>query len=305
MTFKIHVVGQGDSLSKIIKKYYGHFDTRLLDMVAAANGLADPDRIRAGRKLKLPGNWGGAADPVRPDITDMAHSDRATSALVNKAQPSDTPRAGRAPAQPGITQKSLPAADYWKEAYHKDLIVLHFTAGYTWEGAYAAFKQKGRVATPFIVAKSGAIYRLFDERCWAYHLGIPGRNAQNHRHDKRSIGIEIVNIGPVWRKGGKWVDYMGKSYSEAQIVQGKNRDAHGGVAFPADQVQSVCSLVNWLLTQYRIPRRMPADFMSCQLPAMCEFRGVATHQMFRKDKYDMGPAFPYRQLIETCGLTVE
>lgn len=302
MALKNHKVSRGETLTQIIGRFYGRFDTRLLDMVLAANGLADPDTIREGRELKLPGNWAGGEDHVRPGISEMPHGDKAEAALVRKTRPSDSPRAGRAPAEPAVIETPLGPKDYWKEKYHKDLIVLHFTAGYTWESAYATFKQPGRVAAPFLVDTNGVIRRLFDERFWAPHLGVKGVHSQNNRHDKRSMGIEIVNIGPVWNRGGKWVDYTGRTWSADRVVPGKNRDAHGGVAFPAAQVGAVCALVNWLLMEYRIPRRIPADFISCRMPAMREFRGVATHQMFRADKYDLGPAFPFRQFVEQCGL---
>jgi len=302
MAMKTHTVSSGETLSQIIRRHYGRFDMRLLDMVLAANGLSDPDRIRAGQALKLPGNWNGGADPARPAITDMPHGDRDTAALVSKTQASDAPRAGRAPEKPAVLEKPLGPGDFWKETYHKDLIVLHFTAGYTWESAYSAFRQPGRVAAPFLVDTNGDIRRLFDEKFWAPHLGIRGEHSQNNRHDKRSIGIEIVNIGPVWNRNGKWTDYTGRAWSADRVVPGENRDAHGGAAFPPAQVEAVCALVNWLLAQYRIPRRIPADFFSCRLPAMRDYKGVATHQMFRADKYDLGPAFPFRQLIAECGL---
>ena len=129
------------------------------------------------------------------------------------------------------------------------MIVLHFTAGYDWKSAYSTFLKTDRVATPFLVGADGTIYRLFDELYWAHHIGIKGRDSENNRHDKRSIGIEIVNIGPVWFKRGKWVDYLGKAHPENQIVRGRNRDAEGGVVFPGAQVDSVCILVNWLLSR--------------------------------------------------------
>ena len=300
MPFKFHTVSKGDTLAKIIRKYYGGFDIRRLDMVMAANALDDPDKIRVGQKLKLPGNWSGARGAVAPPVTDIPHTDRQIGALVDRTGPSGTPTAGR--AAPAAVAKPLGDQDYWKDRFHKDLIVLHFTAGYDWQGAYATFKKPGRVATPFLVGLDGTIYRLFDERCWAYHLGIKGRASENSRHDKRSIGIEIVNIGPAWSKNGHWVDYTGKTWPADHIIKGANRGAQGGVAFPQLQVDAVCALVNWLLCEYRIPRRIPADSTGFQLPVVAGFRGVATHQMFRRDKYDLGPAFPYAQLIRDCGL---
>jgi hypothetical protein len=54
--------------------------------------------------------------------------------------------------------------------------------------------------------------------------------------------------------------------------------------------------------QFDIPAAIPSDFTAFQLPAIGRFSGVATHQMFRRDKYDLGPAFPFHELIQQCGL---
>ncbi len=198
----------------------------------------------------------------------------------------------------------MPAGEYWREEHKKEIIVLHFTAGYNWQGTYSTFKRPGRVATPFIIDTKGPKYivKLFDEKCWSYHLGIKGVDCKNWINDKRSIGIEIVNIGPVWNKNGTWKDYTGKIWPNEKIVEGKNRDADGGVKFPSEQVDAVCDLVNYLCQKYGISKQAPKDKMANQLPAIHNFKGIVTHQMFRDDKYDMGVAWPWDKVIEKCGL---
>lgn len=51
-TKKYHVVGERETLSEISRKYYG--TTRLHTLIMKANGLSDPDRIRAGQRLLIP-----------------------------------------------------------------------------------------------------------------------------------------------------------------------------------------------------------------------------------------------------------
>ena len=201
-----------------------------------------------------------------------------------------------------ILNKPLPPRKYFAKAVKKDLIVLHFTAGYDWQTAYKTFSKAGRICTPYIVDLAGPkhIVKLYDDKYWSYHLGI--KTDTEHLNDQRSIGIEIVNIGPVWNRDGKWFDYVGKQWPESEIIVGANRGADGGVGFPAEQVETVCRLVNELCDRYGIARRVPIDKTSCQLPQINKFSGLATHQMFRKDKYDLGPAWPWEKLIELCGL---
>ena len=47
-----YTVKSGDTLSKIAKRFYG--DANHYHQIAAANGIANPDRIDVGQELKLP-----------------------------------------------------------------------------------------------------------------------------------------------------------------------------------------------------------------------------------------------------------
>ena len=49
LTYKVVA---GDTLSKIAKRFYG--DPNHYHQIAAANGIANPDRIDVGQELKLP-----------------------------------------------------------------------------------------------------------------------------------------------------------------------------------------------------------------------------------------------------------
>jgi nucleoid-associated protein YgaU len=47
-----YTIQSGDNLSKIAKRFYG--DANKYREIAQANGIADPDKIRAGQGLNLP-----------------------------------------------------------------------------------------------------------------------------------------------------------------------------------------------------------------------------------------------------------
>jgi len=49
---QIYIVQSGDNLSKISKYFYGNAN-KYMD-IAKANGLSDPDKIRAGQQLTIP-----------------------------------------------------------------------------------------------------------------------------------------------------------------------------------------------------------------------------------------------------------
>ncbi len=48
----MYVVKSGDNLSKISKSFYGNPNEYM--KIANANGIADPDKIKAGQELKIP-----------------------------------------------------------------------------------------------------------------------------------------------------------------------------------------------------------------------------------------------------------
>jgi len=70
------------------------------------------------------------------------------------------------------------------------LVILHHTAGSSWEGAYVTFlAAPHRVSSHYIIAKDGTIYYIVDEKSNALHAGNDGL------YNQRSIGVEIVNTG--------------------------------------------------------------------------------------------------------------
>lgn len=47
-----YTIQAGDNLSKISKRFYGNANN--YQKIAAANGIADPDKIRAGQQINIP-----------------------------------------------------------------------------------------------------------------------------------------------------------------------------------------------------------------------------------------------------------
>jgi N-acetyl-anhydromuramyl-L-alanine amidase AmpD len=214
------------------------------------------------------------------------------------------------------TKYRLPATQYWPSECTKDLIVLHFTAGTSAEGAFSSWASTPlRVATAYLVDTNGAVYETFDPKHWAHHLGIPGAVAQDFRHEKRAIGIEIVNAGPLRLAPGKtslhwWPPsngqgqptYRTKFCTLAQTTKYARKTFRGEkfyAAFPEDQMIQVVALVNHLCEHFSIPKRIPAAGKRGEfdLPFASAFSGVLSHQSFRSDKYDVGPAFDWDRLF--------
>jgi N-acetyl-anhydromuramyl-L-alanine amidase AmpD len=105
----------------------------------------------------------------------------------------------------------FPEDQYVKtETKQKLQIVLHHTVSGGNEdvgGDVKWWRDKGeRVATSFIISRTGNIFQLFNTDYWAYHLGLKGEYIQslgttksNKFLNQRSIGIEIDSWGGLIR----------------------------------------------------------------------------------------------------------
>ncbi len=254
----------------------------------------------AGRFL-----WAGATDCPQPPAASPALEPRPSTDPME--EPAVRAIAGGAvPAPPGLrldcATLALEPKQYYAIEYPKDLIVLHFTAGRTAASAVNAWRANpDHVATAFVVDTDGGVYQTFDPRFWAYHLGIRGTSA----HDKRSIGIEIANVGPLVRGDGNlnwwWNDFR-QPYCRIDerncYVRASYRGKDYFAAFPPEQVRAVAALTLHLCERFGVSRVIPASEKRAEFDPVffAGFRGVATHANFRSDKWDIGPAFDWASL---------
>lgn len=204
---------------------------------------------------------------------------------------------------PYDTSLALPVSQYVAERTPKNLIVLHFSAGSTAKGSldwWASTPE--RVATAYLVEKDGSVIEAFSPTFWASHIG--GEGAKNH---KRSIGIEIVNEGPLKMAPDAsltwWPKNFGQFYCSThdidRFVHAPYRGFNYWAAFPNRQVASVKALVDDLCGRFSIPKQIaPAPMRLEYNPDFFgAWRGIATHVNYRKDKTDIGPAWPWERLL--------
>ena len=203
--------------------------------------------------------------------------------------------------------RRLPADQFVGEKQAKDLIVLHFTAGGSVEGAYQSWlSTQERVATAYLVDLDGHIYEVFDPTFWACHLGVAAAHNPGYRQDKRSIGIEIVNWGGLKLDPGEQLNCWPKQYrtrycganEKARYVGKSFRGIDYFAAFPEAQQAAVCRLTRSLCDQFAIPKQIPSDAQRDRLDWSYyeNYKGVASHQNFHAEKTDIGPAFDWERL---------
>ncbi len=194
----------------------------------------------------------------------------------------------------------LDASRYFSQIYKKDLIVLHFTAGTSCDSAFRTWQaDPRRIATAYGVDPDGRIVEFFPPESWAYHLGVKG----THRHDHRSIGIEIANVGPLRPDPANpnqlnwWPRNWGTRYCDRQETDRYVAKSYRGIsafaAMPPIQMEATASLVNHLCDAFGIPKIACSAARSGDFDpyAFANYQGVASHSNFRRDKWDVGPAF--------------
>ena len=204
------------------------------------------------------------------------------------------------------TTSKLPDDQYFKVEQPKDMIMLHFTAGSKASHAYNAWiNQRIKIGTAYIVDKDGSVYEVFNPKYWAYHLGIKGKYSQSWKHDKRSIGIEIVNMGPLKLRGKDlccWPNDFNQKFCSINDTHKYVETSYRGYdfyeAFPQVQLDSVVKLVDRLSNQFQIKKTLPPveKQMECDLEFYDSWKGIAAHQNVRPDKFDIGPAFDWNIL---------
>lgn len=277
-------VKSGDSLSTLSRKF-----NISVEAIVDLNHIKDPNQIGVGLELEIP--------------------EKTTDAMEAVSAPVEAPPA--VPdfvVEPKINRRrfELPTKEYSPTVCNKDLIVLHFTAGRTAKGAFATWiGDSKQIATSYLVGTNGSIYQLFDPSHWAYHLGIMGSGGT---HDRRSIGIEIVNVGPLKRAGENgtvlywwlkdWKTRWCHLNDNSKYLESTYRGIDYFATYPEEQMAAVVELVHHLCDRFDIPREIPPTDRQQEFDATYfnTFEGVASHQNFRKDKWDVGPAFEWQRL---------
>lgn len=199
-----------------------------------------------------------------------------------------------------VNTEGLPDFEYYKVGYPKKQIVLHHTVsavGKYVDDWFKADKGKSKVAVAYVVDKDGTVFKLFEPEYWAYHIG----KGSNKEHNKYSIGIEIVNEGPLHRNVNGimkwWIDNKYKQgryeYKHTSFDLGTTwRDYRYFASYTNEQYQSVNELLTILFKQFNIRRNFTNSFDYS--PSFLDYLGVVMHVNLRQDKTDLSPAYDIR-----------
>ena len=194
---------------------------------------------------------------------------------------------------------------YHDTVYTKERIVLHFTAGGLTGDMSTLTRQDYHVSVPFVLARDGTIYQLYSSKFWSGNLGGEALGNAGNAQDKRTIGIEISNYGPLKSKADGLYNIYGELYCTLNQT-----DAYQKLALPFRgesnyttytdaQYDSLIVLLRYLTAQYAIPRKfLPEPKRYIYTPDVLTFEGIVSHVNYRANgKWDIGPAFNWTRLI--------
>jgi len=161
-----------------------------------------------------------------------------------------------------------------------DTIVLHYTAGPAQPSINTLVNPKIQASAHIVVDRDGSITQLIPFNLIAWHAGnssYGGRVGLN----KYSIGIEIVNSGPLTKSGNIYRSWYGAAFNPSDVMEAIHRNQTKPKfwhVYTPEQIDAVRELCVELIEVYNI-------------------KNILGHEEIAPTrKTDPGPAFPLDRL---------
>lgn len=222
--------------------------------------------------------------------------------------------------------------EYIKKEVRKETIYLHHTAGGSrpdwtiggWEKDFVKDKKGNpildnngniiplKVATQYIIGRKsssngdtswdGKILRTFDDKYWAYHLGL--NDIKNDELNSKSIAIEICNYGPLTLgSDGKFYNYVNKPIMKSEVVELNNefRQYKYWEKYTDVQLESTRKLILYLSSKWgiEIEKGIYNEQWFDYNKSWFTNGGIRTHTQVRLDKYDLFPQLEMIQMLNS------
>lgn len=183
----------------------------------------------------------------------------------------------------GVPYKASPNTSGPYAANLPDTIVVHYTAGPSASSAINTFLNgSSKASAHLVIDADGNITQMVPFNTIAWHAGVSHWKDRNGLNGS-SIGIELVNAGPLVKTGEVFQAWFGKQYPANEVLHATHRNESSPRywhCFTEKQIsvcQEVCAL---LIEKYAIKEVLGHEEIS---PGR---------------KTDPGPAFPLDKLRE-------
>jgi len=209
-----------------------------------------------------------------------------------------------------IIDNFLDGDEYYPAEHDKKLIWLHHTAGGSrpdWTIHGWNTDSQDKVGTAYVIGRrsssstdsswDGKILRAFDDKHWAYHLGI-SHNSKSL--NCQSVGIEICNYGFLKLKNGIYYNYVNKPVNPSEVVAlpVPFRGYTHYEKYTDNQLESTRKLILMLADKHEIKIEKGIynpDWFEYDSKWFNLTEGLRSHTQVRKDKYDI---FPQPEMIQ-------
>ena len=165
-----------------------------------------------------------------------------------------------------------------------DTVIIHYTASPSFRSAYnTLMNPRIKASAHILIDTDGTILQMADFETITWHAG---RSSYKDRSgfNKYSIGIEIVNSGPIKMKNGEFFDVYNIKKPADQVMEGKHRNrpiiSKYWHKYTPEQVAATEELCRLLVDKYGIKFILGHEEISVGR------------------KFDPGPAFPLDQMRE-------
>lgn len=219
-----------------------------------------------------------------------------------------------------VVNNLLPPGQYVEGKPIYEQVAIHFTAGGSAGSSIAGWKStEERVGTPVLVERNGDRVNALDpEKGWLWHLGgeqhihIPYNKTRKpgqpplsmsaEAMNKRSLGIEIANLGPLTLKGDtlhSWVGPFCKLSDTLKYVKTRKwRGFEYWERYTPAQLATLKSVVAEFCAKYSIPMKILPGYLRdevCPVEAS-NFKGIVCHHNYLW-KFDAGIQLDMEWLI--------
>lgn len=166
-----------------------------------------------------------------------------------------------------------------------DTLVIHFTAGSSFDSSVAHLaNESAKASAHVVIGRNGQVTQMVPFDTIAWHAGKShwkGRTGLNHY----SIGIELDNAGQLNKNAaGQFVSWFNRAYQPDEVFEGIHRHQSQPGYWHA-----------------YTEKQIAATFALCQL--LCDTYGieqiVGHEEIAPKRKTDPGPAFPLDKLRQS------
>ncbi len=161
-----------------------------------------------------------------------------------------------------------------------DSVIIHYTSGPYQPSLNTLVNPRVKASAHVIVDRDGQITQLvpFDKIAW--HAGSSSYGGRIG-YNKYSIGIEIVNSGPLTKSGNLYRSWFGAAYNPSDVIQAIHRNQTRPKywhIYTEEQIQAVTELCRLLIEKYDVKQILGHE------------------EIAPRRKTDPGPAFPLDRL---------